>query len=48
MLRAELKNINNELREVQLEEAELKNLLNGKLFEVEKLKREGLLQHSEN
>lgn len=34
MLRAELRNINNELREVQEEEAELKKLLNGKLIEV--------------
>lgn len=48
MLRVDLRNTTNELKEVEEEEAELKKLLNSKLIEIEKLKKESLSLHSDN
>jgi chromosome segregation ATPase len=48
MLRAELRNTTNELGEVESEECELKKLLNSKLIEIEKLKKEGISLHGDN
>jgi hypothetical protein len=47
-LRGEMRSVTNELTAVEEEEAQLKKLLNSKLFEVEKLKKEGLSLHEEN
>lgn len=44
----ELRNTTNELKEVEEEEAELKKLLNAKLIEIEKLKKESVSLHSDN
>lgn len=48
VLRAELRNITNEMGEVEEEETELKKRLNSKLIEIEKLKKEGASLHSDN
>lgn len=48
VLRAELRNITNEMGEVEEEETELKKRLNSKLIEIEKLKKEGASLHNDN
>jgi uncharacterized coiled-coil DUF342 family protein len=48
VLRAELRNITNEMGEVEEEETELKKRLNSKLIEIEKLKKEGSSLHNDN
>jgi peptidoglycan hydrolase CwlO-like protein len=43
-----LRNITNELGAVESEETDFKRLLNTKLIEIEKLKKEGYSLHEEN
>lgn len=44
-MRAEMRNVTNELAAVEEEEANMKRNLNSKMFEIEKLKKEGVSLH---
>ena len=48
MLRGQIRNITLETREVEEEGSDISKNLNSKVIEIEKLKKEGLVLHSDN